>query len=211
MGEPMIRLGIDTSTALVQVAICDDAEPLAVFDSPTGLRHGEDLAPAIAQTLTMAALKVTALREIVVGVGPGPFTGLRVGLITARTMAFALGIPVIGVCSLDVLAADVVAEEFLVATDARRKEVYLAHYRRGSRVSGPTVLKPGDVASALPVAGEGALLYPEHFPNAIGPTHPGGATLCRVVAEQSVELLPPEPLYLRRPDTAAPRPPKRVS
>ncbi|HNI70449.1 MAG TPA: tRNA (adenosine(37)-N6)-threonylcarbamoyltransferase complex dimerization subunit type 1 TsaB, partial [Marmoricola sp.] len=102
-------------------------------------------------------------------------------------------------------------EEFLVATDARRKEVYLAHYRQGSRVSGPVVLKPADAASALPVAGEGALLYPEHFPYAIGPTHPGGATLCRVVAEQSVGLLPPEPLYLRRPDTAAPRPPKRVS
>lgn len=207
----MIRLGIDTSAALVQVAICSDGESLAVFDSPTGLRHGEDLAPAIAETLATAGLRVSDLEEIVVGVGPGPFTGLRVGLVTARTMAFALGIPVLGVCSLDVIAADVVAEEFLVATDARRKEVYLAHYRAGSRVSGPSVHKPADVASALPVAGEGAALYPEQFPNAIEPTQPSAATLCRVVAEDSVDLLLPEPLYLRRPDTAAPRPPKRVS
>lgn len=207
----MIRLGIDTSTALVQVAICADTQPLAVFDSPTGLRHGEDLAPAIASTLKDAGLGVGALQEIVIGVGPGPFTGLRVGLVTARTMAHALEIPVTGVCSLDVIAAEVDADEFLVATDARRKEVYLAHYRAGSRVSGPSVHKPADVASALLVAGEGAMLYPEHFPNAIEPTQPSAATLCRVVAEDSVDLLLPEPLYLRRPDTAAPRPPKRVS
>lgn len=72
----MIRLGIDTSTSLVQVAVCNDAEPLAIFDSATTLRHGEDLAPAIASTLTEAGLRVGDLQEIVVGVGPGPFTGL---------------------------------------------------------------------------------------------------------------------------------------
>ena len=207
----MIRLGIDTSTALVQVAICSDDETLTVFDSPTSLRHGEDLAPAIASTLEDAGTTVGALAEIVVGVGPGPFTGLRVGLVTARTMGFALDIPVVGVCSLDAIAADVDLDEFLVATDARRKEVYLAHYRAGSRVSGPSVHKPADVASALPVAGEGALLYPDSFGNPIAPTQPAAATLCRVVAQGAVELLPPEPLYLRRPDTMAPRPPKRVT
>lgn len=207
----MIRLGIDTSTSLVQVAVCNDAEPLAIFDSATTLRHGEDLAPAIASTLTEAGLRVGDLQEIVVGVGPGPFTGLRVGLVTARTMAYALELPVAGVCSLDVIAADVAAADFLVATDARRKEVYLAHYLGGARQDDPIVAKPAEVASEQLTAGEGAVLYGGHFPNAIGPTHPSAVTLCRVVAEGKTTRLDPEPLYLRRPDTMAPRPPKRVS
>lgn len=207
----MIRLGIDTSTSLVQVAICSGVEPLAVFDSASNMRHGEDLAPAIASTLTQAGLMVSDLEEIVVGVGPGPFTGLRVGLVTARTMGYSLQVPVVGVCSLDVIAADVQAEEFLVATDARRKEVHLASYRNGLRIDGPAVVKPADAASDQLVAGEGALMYPEQFPNAVTPSHPSAASLCRVVDQDAVIRLDPEPLYLRRPDTMAPRPPKRVS
>ena len=154
---------------------------------------------------------------IAVGVGPGPFTGLRVGLVTARTLALALEVPVYGVCTLDVLAAQAVDEgavdgPFLVATDARRKEVYWASYDgQGVRLDGPHVAKPADVATDRPVVGAGALLYPESFPHAVGPEHPDAGVLARVVTDERAELLDPEPLYLRRPDVAAPVKPKPVS
>ena len=133
---------------------------------------------------------------------------------TARTLALVREVPVHGVCSLDILAAEAMdqgLEEFVVATDARRKEVYLASYAGGRRVHGPQVLKPEDAATEAPVVGRGGSLYPEHFPNATGPEHPSAAVLCDVVLQQRFEIVPPEPLYLRRPDAAEPGKPKRVS
>jgi len=113
--------------------------------------------------------------------------------------------------SREAIDTGTVTGEFLVATDARRKEVYLAAYDdRGRRVDGPVVSRPADVASPLPVAGEGALLYPEHFPTAVTPTRPSAGWLARVVAEERAELLDPEPLYLRRPDAVASGPRKSV-
>jgi len=130
-------------------------------------------------------------------------------------MALALDIPAYGVCTLDVIAAEVVAGgvtgEFLVATDARRKEVYLAAYDDAGRVTGPEVLRPADAASELPVAGQGALLYPDAFPDAVEPVFPSAAALCDVVVGERVQLLDLEPLYLRRPDAVEPGKPKRVS
>ncbi|MGN6128898.1 MAG: tRNA (adenosine(37)-N6)-threonylcarbamoyltransferase complex dimerization subunit type 1 TsaB [Nocardioidaceae bacterium] len=154
---------------------------------------------------------------VAVGVGPGPFTGLRVGLVTARTLGAVLEIPVYGVCTLDVLAAEAVDTRavdgpFLVATDARRKEVYWASYDAdGQRLDGPHVDRPADVASDLPVVGAGALLYPEAFPHPVGPEHPSAGVLAAVVADERAELLDPEPLYLRRPDAAEAHRPKRVT
>jgi tRNA threonylcarbamoyl adenosine modification protein YeaZ len=129
-------------------------------------------------------------------------------------MALALHIPVYGVCTLDVLAAEAInagLSDFVVATDARRKEVYVATYDDGRRIAGPDVAKPADVATDLPVVGRGAVLYPDAFPDARGPEHPSAAVLCEVVAEERFELLDPDPLYLRRPDTMPPRQPKPVS
>jgi tRNA threonylcarbamoyladenosine biosynthesis protein TsaB len=146
---------------------------------------------------------------VAVGAGPGPFTGLRVGLVTARTLGWALEIPVYAVCSLDVLAVEAVstgavAGPFAVATDARRKEVYLATYSEtGERLTGPVVDKPATLATDGPVVGEGALLYAADFPIAVGPTRPSAGWLARTVAEERAELLDPEPLYLRRPDAVA--------
>ncbi len=207
-------LAFDTATPHVTVALHDGTSVVATFESSESMRHGEMLAPGIEHVLTSAGATAADLTGIAVGVGPGPFTGLRVGLVTARTLALVRAIPVHGVCSLDILAAEAIdagLEEFVVATDARRKEVYVASYAGRQRVSGPQVLKPEDAAIDVPVVGRGGLLYPEHFPNATGPEHPSAAVLCDVVLQQRFEVLPPEPLYLRRPDAAEPGKPKRVS
>ncbi|MCW2820321.1 MAG: peptidase glycoprotease [Marmoricola sp.] len=206
-------LAFDTATPHVTVALHDGEAVVASFESEEAMRHGEMLAPAIERVLAEAGARAADLDAIAVGVGPGPFTGLRVGLVTARTMAFALDIPLHGVCSLDILAAaaiDAGLEEFVVATDARRKEVYLASYARGRRVSGPEVVKPADARKDLPVIGRGGRLYPEYFAKVTGPEHPSAAVLCDIVVNERFELLEPNPLYLRRPDAAEPGKPKRV-
>jgi tRNA threonylcarbamoyl adenosine modification protein YeaZ len=212
-----VLLAFDTATAAVTVALYDGGRVVASSTRVDAMRHGELLAPAITSVLDEAWVPRQDVTAIAVGVGPGPFTGLRVGLVTARTLGLALDIPVYGVCTLDVLAAQAVddlgvAEPFLVATDARRKEVYWAGYdAQGTRVDGPHVARPADVASTGPVVGLGARLYPEAFPRASGPELPDAGVLARVVADERAELLDPEPLYLRRPDVAAPSRPKRVS
>jgi tRNA threonylcarbamoyladenosine biosynthesis protein TsaB len=213
----LVLLALDTATPAVTVALHDGERVVASCTKVGGMRHGELLAPAITAVLDDAWVPRGDLTAIAVGVGPGPFTGLRVGLVTARTLAMALGIPVYGVCTLDVLAVEAVDTAavdgpFLVATDARRKEVYWASYDAdGVRLDGPQVSRPADVATDLPVVGAGALLYPDAFPHAVGPEHPSAGVLAGVVTEERAELLDPDPLYLRRPDVAAPSRPKRVS
>lgn len=209
-------LAFDTATPLVTVALHDGADVVAERTSERPMKHGESLAPLIDAVVADAGLVRQDLTAIAVGAGPGPFTGLRVGLVTARTLGLALDVPVYAVCTLDVLAVEAydtgaVSGDYLVATDARRKEVYLASYTDGVRVDGPAVLKPADAASDLPVVGEGATLYPDAFPHAVGPARPSAGWLARVVTEERAELLDPEPLYLRRPDAVAPAAPKPVS
>lgn len=210
-------LAFDTATPQVTVALHDGAEVVAERVSEVPMRHGEHLAPLIEALMRERGVVRQDLTAIAVGVGPGPFTGLRVGLVTARTLAFVLEIPVYGVCTLDVLAVEAVDTEavvapFRVATDARRKEVYLASYdEAGARLDGPVVVRPDDAPGTGPVVGEGAALYPAAFPLAAGPLRPSAGWLARVVTDERAELLDPEPLYLRRPDAVAPGAPKRVS
>jgi tRNA threonylcarbamoyladenosine biosynthesis protein TsaB len=213
-----VLLAFDTATPFVSVALHNGEDVAVELRSDRPMKHGEQLAPLIEQALRQAGITRQDLTAIGVGVGPGPFTGLRVGLMTARTLAYVLEIPVYGVCSLDVLAVEAVdsgavtAGEFLVATDARRKEVYVARYdERGTRLTGPVVDKPAALATDGPVVGEGAALYPEAFPHGTGPAAPSAGWLARVVTDRRAELLDPEPLYLRRPDAVAPGKPKRVS
>jgi len=209
-----VLLAFDTATTRVTVALHDGERVVASLDSDEGLRHGELLAPAIDRVLRDAEAVPQDVSSLAVGVGPGPFTGLRVGLVTARTMALALGVQVHGVCTLDILAAEAVdagLDDFLVATDARRKEVYLASYAGGQRDDDPRVVRPADVVTDRLVVGRGASLFPAAFPNAAGPEHPSAAVLCDVVARERYELLDPEPLYLRRPDAATPGKPKPVT
>ncbi|MGB7818070.1 MAG: tRNA (adenosine(37)-N6)-threonylcarbamoyltransferase complex dimerization subunit type 1 TsaB, partial [Ornithinibacter sp.] len=141
----MLILAIDTSTSAIAVALSDPGGVTTSSSRLDARGHTEHLAPLVTGVLAEAGLSPTSITDIVVGTGPGPFTGLRVGLVTALTMGHALGVPVHGVCSLDVLATQVQVPpgtEVLVATDARRKEVYWAHYRVGEelrRLAGPAV------------------------------------------------------------------------
>ena len=210
----MLLLALDTATPAVTVALHDGTSVIASSSQVDARRHGELLLPAVDRVLAEAGLRLDAVTGIVVGIGPGPYTGLRVGLMTADTFGLALGVPVHGVCTLDGLAyaADIEKGPFVVATDARRKEVYLAAYdEQGTRLSGPVVDKPEAVATDLPVAGEGAVLYPDSFTRAVEPVLPSAGWLARAVVEERVELTDPEPRYLRRPDAAVPSAPKRVS
>ena len=210
-------LAFDTATPAVTVALHDGERVVAESTTVDAMRHGELLAPGISSVMSAAGVVRQDLTAIAVGVGPGPFTGLRVGLVTARTLGVVLEIPVYGVCTLDVLAAEavdrgIVTRDFLVATDARRKEVYCASYdERGQRVEGPFVAKPADVDRKRPVVGRGALLYPGAFPQYLPPENPSASVLACAVTEERLTLLDPEPLYLRRPDVAPPGKPKRVS
>jgi tRNA threonylcarbamoyladenosine biosynthesis protein TsaB len=222
----VLVLGFDTATPAVSVALHDGERVISAASALDARRHCELLAPMIAKVMADVGASRADLTAVAVGVGPGPYTGLRVGLVTARVLGSVLGLPVSGVCSLDVIAASAVSaasaasaglgREFLVATDARRKEVYWARYdAAGRRLAGPHVGPASSIPDAadLPVAGAGGPLYPEAFGQLIGPAYPDAGTLCGLVARPGgqVPLLAPEPLYLRHPDARVPGPPKRVT
>ena len=179
-----ITLAIDTSTARTQFALLNGDQLIWQEVDDGATTHGDVLAKFGARA---AKEKID---QVIVGMGPGPFTGLRTGIIFAKAFAFARGLPVHGVCSLDAIAYGIHASEFIVATDARRKELYWAHYKNGQRLGLPNVSSPNYIPE-LPIFGEGALkyklttdidfLYPElaSFPN------------LSLIAE---------PMYLRHPD-----------
>ncbi|MFJ9208209.1 TsaB protein [Streptomyces sp. L-9-10] len=209
----MLLLAVDTATPAVTVALHDGSSVLAEESQVDARRHGELLLPAVDRVLAGAGLKPDAVTDVIVGVGPGPYTGLRVGLVTALTLGSALGVPVRGLCTLDGLAyASGAGSPFVVATDARRKEVYWARYADArTRLTEPAVDRPADIAEAvagLPAVGAGALLYPGTFPDARGPEHQSAAALASLAAERLAsggEFLPALPLYLRRPDAQVPK------
>ncbi len=208
----MLILALDTSTTAITVALHDENHALARATHLDARAHTELLAPLIESCFASAGKKPFDLTGVAVGVGPGPFTGLRVGMVTGLTMGHALGVPVHGVCSLDALAAQastLVDSEFLVATDARRKEVYWARYavRSGSveRLTDPAVDRPADLPAevrALPTAGRGPELYPDLFAIALPVLDVDAAVLGRVAVARILtgKPMPVEPLYLRRPD-----------
>ncbi|WP_025273034.1 tRNA (adenosine(37)-N6)-threonylcarbamoyltransferase complex dimerization subunit type 1 TsaB [Haloglycomyces albus] len=211
----MLTLVVDTSTSAVQAAIVD----VSADDDQTSNvavrahrrlvdKHGhvENLTPMIQQAQEEAGIGPRDLDAVVAGIGPGPFTGLRVGMVTAAATAFALDVPVYGVCSLDGIGAET-SGRTLVAADARRKEIYWAEYDNGVRVADPQVGK----ASALPelkadrAVGEGALLYADRLRQDVAdePRYPSLATLAAVARRRILDRAPSDemtPLYLRRPD-----------
>ncbi|MEU7312807.1 tRNA (adenosine(37)-N6)-threonylcarbamoyltransferase complex dimerization subunit type 1 TsaB [Streptomyces sp. NPDC007083] len=215
----MLMLALDTATPAVTVALhdADGDRTLAAAHQVDARRHGELLLPCVDAVLAEAGRKLAEVTDVVVGVGPGPYTGLRVGLATAEVFAAALGQRVHGVCTLDGIAyASGLAEPFVVATDARRKEVYWARYADArTRSTDPAVDRPAEIEAreeeigALPAVGAGAVLYESVFRGVRHdlPADQSAAALARLAAERLArgeELLPPRPLYLRRPDAQVP-------
>jgi tRNA threonylcarbamoyl adenosine modification protein YeaZ len=184
----VIVLAIDTATPAVTAGVVrlDGVEVLAERVTVDARAHAEQLTPNVLGALADAGMTVTDLTAVVVGCGPGPFTGLRVGMATAAAYGHALGIPVHGVCSLDAIGVDTKGD-VLVVTDARRREIYWARYRDGVRIDGPAVNASADVPGA-----DEALARP--------PVYPSVAGLVRAVADWTAAPAPLIPLYLRRPD-----------
>lgn len=219
-------LGIDTSGA-VSIAVARgeltgaDLEILTVRSDDRARHHDEVLLDLVDAALDDAGARRSELSGIVVGRGPGPFTGLRVGLVAARTIAAVLGIPERGVSSLDALAHQALAAHdgpatVAVALDARRREVYYARYRRDESgvvvcEDGPAVAPPAAVSEQLRacdlLVGSGARLYPELLPATDELVHVDAGHLIRVAAQltaQGADLSSTEPMYLREPDAAKP-------
>jgi tRNA threonylcarbamoyl adenosine modification protein YeaZ len=206
----VLVLALDTSTPAVTAALAEvtDSGMKGVAERRTvdPRAHGELLAPQVAALLADAGATVRDLGSIVAGLGPGPFTGLRVGLVTAASLGQALGIATYGVCSLDALGRAAGPGRVLVATDARRREVYYATYADGVRTGELDVAKPADVVvTADRAVGEGALKYSDVFGLPIDDRllYPPGEALVALAAERIRGRLPGErltPLYLRRPD-----------
>lgn len=182
-------LAIDTSSAASAAAITDGDTVLVSAAHVDARRHAEVLAPLIAELRSQVDAPVDA---VAVGVGPGPYTGLRVGIATAQALAAAWQVPVLGVCSLDIIAAEAVeagvAEPFAAASDARRREVYWATFDdSGERTEGPFVSVPAAIGSAaydLPWVGEGAHLHAEALGRTLMPEirFPSAPVLGRLVA-----------------------------
>jgi tRNA threonylcarbamoyl adenosine modification protein YeaZ len=230
----VLVLGLDTSSPAVSVALVDlereDGQARwgrsAVWQQVDARRHGELLATGVESVLRQLRASRRSLGAVAVGVGPGPFTGLRVGIVTGLALADALGLPVYGCCSLDAVGAwDDEPGRRLVVMDARRKEVYWAEYDEdGERVAGPSVLAPQALATALTetgwggrVVGDGAVRYAEHFAGfdrRDEPRYPSPDALVLLAARRALDGAPSEPLtplYLRRPDAVPPPAPKRVT
>jgi tRNA threonylcarbamoyl adenosine modification protein YeaZ len=193
-------LAIDTATPAVTAGVVSNGELLAERLTVDPRAHAERITPNVLGALADAGRSMADLGAVVVGCGPGPFTGLRVGMATAAAYGHALGIPVYGVCSLDAIGGQTTGE-ILVVTDARRREVYWARYRDGVRIGGPAVSAP---ASVDPGGAQAAAGSPEHAAlfglPVCGPTYPTPAGLVAAVAEWSDNPAPLVPLYLRRPD-----------
>jgi tRNA threonylcarbamoyl adenosine modification protein YeaZ len=223
----VVTLAVDTATGTLSVALVAEGpvshhaqtgvQVLATRSVPAERRHAELLAPTVRELIDSAGQRPD---RIVVGVGPGPFTGLRVGVMTARALGQVWEVPVDGVCSLDAMGAaahrQLAADqpgggpvEVVAVTDARRREVYAARYRAGRRISGPHVLPPAQLAEQLRthparVVGEGATRYPDLLGSGAPPWTPPAAQLVIALTGGLAVRLDPLPLYLRRPDVTPP-------
>jgi tRNA threonylcarbamoyl adenosine modification protein YeaZ len=210
----VLVLALDTATPTLVAGLArwsadGVAEVLAERSVPSGTRHAELLTPAIRGVLADAGLALAEVETVLTGLGPGPFTGLRVGVVTAAGLADARGLPAVGVCSLDAIGSGART----VVTDARRKEVYWAAYAAdGTRTGGPGVVRPEELTAAGPFVGDAR--FGERLGAPIAPAEVTTAGLLRAAAAQLADpgsAGPLLPLYLRRPDATPPTAIKPVS
>jgi tRNA threonylcarbamoyl adenosine modification protein YeaZ len=210
----VLVLALDTATPTLVAGLArwsadGGAEVLAERAVPSGTRHAELLAPTLREVLAGAGAGLAEVGAVVTGLGPGPFTGLRVGVVTAATIGDARGLPVVGVCSLDAIGSG----ERTVVTDARRKEVYWATYAAGGRrVEGPGVTRPEELSAGGPFTGDAR--FAERLGAPVTPAEVTTAGLLRAAAAQLADPAsagPLVPLYLRRPDAVPPAARKAVS
>jgi len=174
----MSILAIDTTASRTSVVVIQDGKIVFNEFRDGAMSHG----PALPE-LVQAAIKNREISKVLVGMGPGPYTGLRVGITFAQTFAWARNIPVRGFCSLDAIAAQVSESDFIVTIDARRKEVYWARYTNGIRVEGPAVDLPAVVKARGIKIVDSLFPDPKYFTS---------------LGEEFAE-----PIYLRRPDAVA--------
>jgi tRNA threonylcarbamoyladenosine biosynthesis protein TsaB len=208
-----VLLALDTATDAVSIALHDGTDLVAERSLSAARRHVEVLTPEIDALLRTHGFTPDSLTSIAVGVGPGAFTGLRVGLVTARTLAYARGLPCNGVLTLDALAAAALDagsvgahESFGVAIDARRREVFWARYEQARRVSDPLASRPEDLVhgglEGLTVVGDAVERYPGTFAREIAAA-PTAAAIARISLrlDDRFEVVEPAPLYVRKPVT----------
>ncbi|MFP5019857.1 tRNA (adenosine(37)-N6)-threonylcarbamoyltransferase complex dimerization subunit type 1 TsaB [Pseudonocardia phyllosphaerae] len=234
----MLVLALDTATTVVTAGLVElpgspgEAPVTLAARAHDGRRHGELLMPAVRALCAETGRDLAEVDAVVVGAGPGPFTGLRVGIVSAAALGDALGVPVHGVCSHDAIAWAVPVPEgsdprdpgnLLVATDARRREVYWALYDptdpQVRRISGPSVEAPESLGQRLGELGVGAVAGDPAFADRLGVaiTGPSAPAPDGLVAVAAADLragrapAPVEPLYLRRPDAEEPTGRKRVT
>lgn len=220
----MLVIALDTSTPAVTAGVVELAEdgprPLAQRVTVNPRAHGELLTPHLREALAAAGRRLPEVEAIAVGSGPGPFTGLRAGMVTAAALGHALDVPVHPVCGLDAVAA--VADgagPLLVATDARRREVFWAAYSaERERITGPHVQRPAEVPDEIAAHGISTAAGEKAADiagcTAVEPLHPTPFGLVAVAAAElrsGAEPAPLVPVYLRRPDAAEPGPRKPVT
>ncbi|MHB8340233.1 MAG: tRNA (adenosine(37)-N6)-threonylcarbamoyltransferase complex dimerization subunit type 1 TsaB [Mycobacteriales bacterium] len=212
----MLVLCLDTATAAVTAAIArvgpaGDPQVLAFEQHIDERRHGELLMPTVVSVLDRSGVDPRQVSAVAVGLGPGPYTSLRVGVVTAAAFAAAVGAPTYGACSLDLLAAEA-GVPCVVVTDARRREVFWARYdAAGTRIDGPGVCAPASLADRLTagdvLVGSGAARYRADLGYPLSPPeHASARYLAALVAPRLRAGAPSEvlvPSYLRRPDAVA--------
>lgn len=217
----VLVLAVDTSTptvlaALVELDANGVARTRACRQTVDARAHAEVLTPQVLECLAELGTSPGGLDAVVCGTGPGPYTGLRVGMATAAAFGDALDIPVYGVCSLDAIACAAGHQgALLVVTDARRKEVYWARYEGATRVEGPGVLRPEELVAGSASAVAGSAAHAALFGRTVlGPDSPDPAALVTVAAQALLNgavPVPLVPLYLRRPDAVATSARRRVA
>lgn len=209
-----VLLSIDTSAG-TSVAVVDPAtgQALAARDTEDSRRHAEVIGPFLAEVLDGAGITAADVTAVVAGMGPGPFTGLRVGIAAARTFAAARDVPFLPLVSHDAVAADQRAAgqdgPFVVLTDARRREVYWSAYdQAGTRVAGPGLAKPADLDEAIRASGPEAVGWDRVTVASIPAWRLGALAVDRLAS--GAPFADDTPLYLRDPDVTVPGAPKRV-